>query len=85
MTDVGEPLARDGSGLLSALRTQRLCGRVFAVVLHVVGFLAGGNAHDADGVADHVGGALLALGPVGIDRSEFWECWRSDRMLKIGS
>ena len=27
----------------------------------VVGFLARRNAHDADGVADHVGGALLAF------------------------
>ena len=36
------------------------------VSLYVVGFLANGNAHDADGIADYVGGALLALGPVGI-------------------
>ena len=26
-----------------------------------VGFLASGNAHDADGIADHVGVALLAF------------------------
>jgi hypothetical protein len=28
----------------------------------VLGFLARGDAHDLDGVADHVGGALLAFG-----------------------
>ncbi|MER9295405.1 hypothetical protein NKI38_02730 [Mesorhizobium sp. M0621] len=49
------------SALLSTLRAKRFGGRVFAVVNHVVGFLACGNAHDADGIADHVGWALLAF------------------------
>ena len=35
-------------------------------VLHVVGFLAGGNAHHADGVADYFGGRFWPLGPVAI-------------------
>jgi hypothetical protein len=30
--------------------------------INIVGFLAGRDPHDADGVADHVGGALLTLG-----------------------
>ncbi|QKD15373.1 hypothetical protein [Mesorhizobium sp. NZP2077] len=60
--DLGAPLWRHiGGALLSALRAKRLRGRVFAVVNHVVGFIAGGNAHDADGIADNVGGALLAF------------------------
>jgi hypothetical protein len=28
--------------------------------------LARGDPHDGDGVADHVGGTLLTLGPLGI-------------------
>lgn len=39
----------------------RLCGRVFAVINDVVGFFACRNTHDADSIADHIGGALLAF------------------------
>jgi len=47
--------------------SERLRSRGLAVV-HGRGFLdlARGDAHDVHGVADHVGRALLALGPVGI-------------------
>jgi len=31
-------------------------------IVYILGFLAGRNPHDLDGVADHVGGALLAAG-----------------------
>ena len=47
-----------------AAPTERLRNLVLAVVRgKVLGFLARGDAHDLDGVADHVGGALLAFGP----------------------
>lgn len=42
--------------LLPALRAESLRGEVVALVNDIVGFLAGGNAHDADGIADHAGG-----------------------------
>lgn len=62
-SDLGSPLWRHvGGALLSTHRTKLFGGGAPAVV----GFLANGNTHDADGIADHVGGALLALGPVGI-------------------
>lgn len=35
-----------------------------SVFLYVIAFFACRNAHDADGIADHVGGALLR--PVGL-------------------
>src|SRR5690242_7952596 len=49
--------------LLPAALTERLRGRVFPVIRAIVlRLLAGRDAHDFDGVADHVGGALLAFG-----------------------
>jgi hypothetical protein len=44
-----------------ALFTKGLCGRVFAIVRDRVFDLASQYAHDMDGVADHVGWALLAF------------------------
>lgn len=50
----------------AAKPAQFLSGLVLAVVgRFVFGFLAHGNPHDLDGVADHVGGALLAIGSSG--------------------
>lgn len=70
--DLGSPLWRHvGGAILATLGTKLFCGGALAVVLHVIGFLAGVNAHDADGIADLVGGALLALGPLGIAHSLF--------------
>ena len=44
---------------LAALRSQRLGGGILAVLFVLFLFLASGDAHNLDGVADHVGGALL--------------------------
>jgi hypothetical protein len=33
-----------------------------------LGFLAGRDPHDLDGIADDIGGALLAFGPLGMAR-----------------
>jgi len=44
-------------------RSAKACfrSRVLAIVGQFVGFLARRNAHDFDGVADDIGGALLAF------------------------
>ncbi len=57
------------SGSVSARRTKFFGGGILDVVGRFVGFLAGGDAHDADGVADHVGGALLSFRSGGIPNS----------------
>ena len=44
-----------------ALFPERLGSRVFAVAKDSFFDLASGDLHDMDGVADHVGGAILAL------------------------
>ena len=45
-----------------------LCRRRFDRI-DIIGFLAGRDPHDADGVADYVGGALLSLGAARHQRS----------------
>ena len=66
LSDLGAPLwCHVLRALLAAICAKRLCGRVFAVVNHIVGFLAGRNAHDADSVADHAAGRFWPLGPLG--------------------
>jgi hypothetical protein len=61
------PLRRHGlRPSCAALAAQLLRGLVLAVVGDRLLDLAGCNAHDLDGVADHISWALLALGPVGI-------------------
>lgn len=42
---------------------------VFAIINEVVCLLASGDPHDAEGIADHVGGALLT----------FWSGWHQRR------
>ena len=49
------------SARLATFRPQHLGGGVFAVLLELVFFLTGRDPHDPDGIADHVGGMLLAF------------------------
>ena len=48
----------------AALPAKLDSGRIFAVIVKFFRFLAGRDPHDLDGVSDHVGGALLPLGPL---------------------
>jgi hypothetical protein len=45
----------------ATLFAEHLGSRVFAVIRHGIFFLSGRDAHDVDGVADHIGRALLAF------------------------
>jgi hypothetical protein len=49
----------------AAFLAERLRRRVLAIVGHLFDFLARGNPHDSDGVADHVSWALFAFRAAG--------------------
>ena len=60
---LADPIATNASNVTSFLNmlvAARDAG-VFDIVGEIVGFLASGDPHDADGVADHIGGAALAF------------------------
>jgi hypothetical protein len=55
---------------LPAAAPQHGGGTLSAISLKLLGLLDGRDPHDLDGIADHVGGALLASGPLGMHRTE---------------
>ena len=61
LRDLGAVPVSDWRRAFPALSAKLLRGGVLAVVDYVFRFLAGGNAHDLHGIADHVGGALLSF------------------------
>src|SRR4029079_11670229 len=71
-------LAKRGGASFAAPSPQALRSLVLAVVGREVLFLLPGqDAHDLDGVADHVGGALLAFGSLGHSMSHpAFRVWR---------
>src|SRR5437588_1850025 len=61
--DLGSPLWRHLRGPRLPASAPQLCGSALgAVGFEFLGFFAGRDPHDLDGVADHVGGALLTSG-----------------------
>jgi hypothetical protein len=64
--NLGSPFGRHLRGpCLPAPASQLRRGTLGAIGFEFIGLLAGRDAHDLDGVAYHVGGALLASGASG--------------------